>query len=111
MRLIVNTLSYDLYFSPKNAVYPKINFCYLKINIAEKVIDFSSAFCYNHIKTDRSFNSHQGAKMDPKTIGQKFDPGKIAQIKCIKGDNIKDLDIKSKCFLLLMIYERGKENR
>ncbi len=49
--------------------------------------------------------------MDPKTIGQKFDPGKIAQIKCIKGDNIKDLDIKSKCFLLLMIYERGKENR
>ncbi len=43
--------------------------------------------------------------MDPKTIGQKYDTGKIAQIQCVKGDTLKDLDIMSKCFLLLMIYE------
>ncbi len=43
--------------------------------------------------------------MDPKTIGQKFDPGKVAQIQCVKNDTLKDLDIKSKCFLLLMIYD------
>ncbi len=43
--------------------------------------------------------------MEPKTIGQKFDRGKIAQIQCVKGDTLKDLDIMSKCFLLLMIYE------
>ncbi len=43
--------------------------------------------------------------MDPITIGRKHDTGKIAQIQCVKGDNLKDLDIKSKCFLLLMIYE------
>ncbi len=43
--------------------------------------------------------------MDPKTVGIKFDPGKVAQIQCVRNDTLKDLDIKGKCFLFMMIYE------
>ncbi len=43
--------------------------------------------------------------MEPKTIGQKYDVGKIAHIQCIKNDTLRDLEIKNNCFLMLMIYD------
>ncbi len=41
--------------------------------------------------------------MDPVTIGQTFNPGKIARIQCIKNDLPEDLSVKNTCFLLLIV--------
>jgi AraC family L-rhamnose operon regulatory protein RhaS len=43
--------------------------------------------------------------MNPQTLGHSFDIGKIVPVQCIKGDTLKDLDIKDSCFLLSIIYE------
>ncbi len=43
--------------------------------------------------------------MIPKTQGKKYDMTKIAQIECIQNDSLAELDIKDKCFLLLIVRE------
>lgn len=43
--------------------------------------------------------------MIPQTIGHKYDVGKIASIQCVKNDTLKDLEIKTHCFLMLIIRE------
>ena len=43
--------------------------------------------------------------MIPKTVGRKYDVGKVARIQCVKKDTLKDLKIKGDCFLLLIIHE------
>lgn len=43
--------------------------------------------------------------MKPQTFGRSYDAGKIVSVQCIKGDTLKDLDIKDSCFLLVIIYE------
>ena len=43
--------------------------------------------------------------MKPQTFGRSYDAGKIVPIQCVKGDALKDLNIKDSCFLLIMVYE------
>ncbi len=43
--------------------------------------------------------------MNPKTIAKQHDIGRIARIQCVKNDTLRDLDIKDKCFLMLIMYE------
>ncbi len=43
--------------------------------------------------------------MNPQTIGKHHNPGKVAHIQCIRGDALTELDIRDKCFLLLIITE------
>lgn len=43
--------------------------------------------------------------MIPQTVGRDYDVGRIAQVQCIKNDTLKYLDIKDRCFLLMIIYE------
>lgn len=43
--------------------------------------------------------------MNPQTFGRNYDAGKIVPIQCVKGDTLKDLDIKGTCFELIIIYE------
>ena len=43
--------------------------------------------------------------MKPETIGQKYDSGKIAPVRCIKNDTLKEIEIQKDCFLLLIIRE------
>ncbi len=42
--------------------------------------------------------------MDPKTVGREHNPGKIAQIRCVRGAP-DDLNHRGKCFLFLLIFE------
>ncbi len=42
--------------------------------------------------------------MNPQTFGRNYDAGKIVPIQCVKGDTLKDLDIKGACFGLIIIY-------
>lgn len=43
--------------------------------------------------------------MNPQTLGNNYNVGKIAPIQCVKGDTLADLDIKGVCFGLMIIYE------
>ena len=43
--------------------------------------------------------------MNPQTFGRKYNTGRIASVQCIKGDTLKDLNIKDTCFVLMIIYE------
>ncbi|MBO4584135.1 MAG: helix-turn-helix transcriptional regulator [Clostridia bacterium] len=43
--------------------------------------------------------------MIPQTIGREYDVGRVAQVRCIKNDTLKDLDIKGHCFLLIIMRE------
>jgi AraC family L-rhamnose operon regulatory protein RhaS len=43
--------------------------------------------------------------MKPQTFAQRHDIGRIVPIQCVKGDALKDLDIKDSCLLLAIIYE------
>ncbi len=45
--------------------------------------------------------------MEHITIGQKYNKGKIALVECIKNDKLDNIDIKDKCFLLI-ILSKGK---
>ena len=45
--------------------------------------------------------------MNPQTVGLAYDVGRIALIECKLEDNLKDLDIKDKCFLMIIV-DRGK---
>ncbi len=41
--------------------------------------------------------------MDYVTIGQNYNKGKIAHIKCLKNNNLKNISIKNTCFLLIIL--------
>lgn len=43
--------------------------------------------------------------MIPQTIGREYDVGKVASVQCVKNDTLKDLEIKTHCFLMLIIRE------
>ena len=37
------------------------------------------------------------------TVGRKYNEGKVAKIECVKNGDLKSIDIKSKCFLLIIL--------
>ena len=37
------------------------------------------------------------------TIGRKYNEGKVAKIECVKNDRLQNIDIKDKCFLLIIL--------
>ncbi len=41
--------------------------------------------------------------MTPRTVGTKHDEGRVVPIECIRNDDLCDLDIKDKCFLLILV--------
>ncbi len=45
--------------------------------------------------------------MEHVTIGKNYNKGKVALVECIKNDTFENIDIKNKCFLLI-ILSKGK---
>ncbi len=43
--------------------------------------------------------------MKPQTFAQRYDLGRVVPVRCVKGDKLKDLEIKDSCLLLMIIYE------
>lgn len=39
------------------------------------------------------------------TVGRKYNEGKIAKVECVKNDPLRNIDIKDKCFLLIILAE------
>lgn len=37
------------------------------------------------------------------TVGRKYNEGKVAKIKCVRNDRLQNIDIKDKCFLLIIL--------
>ena len=37
------------------------------------------------------------------TVGRKYNEGKVAKIECIQNDRLQNIDIKNKCFLLIIL--------
>ena len=37
------------------------------------------------------------------TVGRKYGEGKVAKIECVKNDRLQNIDIKDKCFLLIIL--------
>ncbi len=37
------------------------------------------------------------------TVGQKFNAGKVAKIKCFENSNLENIDVKNNCFLLVIL--------
>ena len=37
------------------------------------------------------------------TIGRKYNEGKVAKIECVRNDRLQNIDIKGKCFLLIIL--------
>ena len=37
------------------------------------------------------------------TVGRKYNEGKIAKIECVRNDRLQNIDIKGKCFLLIIL--------
>ena len=37
------------------------------------------------------------------TVGRKYNEGKVAKIECVKNDRLQNIDIKGKCFLLIIL--------
>ena len=37
------------------------------------------------------------------TVGRKYNEGKVAKIECVKNDRLQNIDIKDKCFLLIIL--------
>ncbi len=37
------------------------------------------------------------------TVGRKYNEGKVAKIECVKNDRLRNIDIKDKCFLLIIL--------
>lgn len=37
------------------------------------------------------------------TVGRKYNEGKIAKIECVRNDRLQNIDIKDKCFLLIIL--------
>ena len=45
--------------------------------------------------------------MEHITVGRKYNEGKVAFVECVKGGSLENIDIKDKCFLLI-ILTKGK---
>ena len=45
--------------------------------------------------------------MEHITVGRKYNEGKVAFVECIKNDSLDNINIKGKCFLLI-ILTKGK---
>ena len=43
--------------------------------------------------------------MKPETIGRNYNVARIVPVQCVKGDTLRDLDIKDACFCLMILYE------
>lgn len=41
--------------------------------------------------------------MDPQTVGTKFDAGRVAHIECRANDDLCDLKIQGKCYLMIIV--------
>lgn len=41
--------------------------------------------------------------MEHITVGRKYNEGNVALIECVKNGNLKNIDIKDKCFLLIVL--------
>ena len=37
------------------------------------------------------------------TVGRKYNEGKVAKIECVRNDRLQNIDIKDKCFLLIIL--------
>ena len=37
------------------------------------------------------------------TVGRKYNEGKVAKIECVKNDRLRNIHIKDKCFLLIIL--------
>ncbi len=37
------------------------------------------------------------------TVGRKYNEGKVAKIECVRNDRLRNIDIKDKCFLLIIL--------
>lgn len=37
------------------------------------------------------------------TVGRKYSEGKVAKIECVQNDRLQNIDIKGKCFLLIIL--------
>ena len=37
------------------------------------------------------------------TVGRKYGEGKVAKIECVRNDRLRNIDIKDKCFLLIIL--------
>ena len=37
------------------------------------------------------------------TVGRKYGEGKVAKIECVRNDRLQNIDIKDKCFLLIIL--------
>ena len=37
------------------------------------------------------------------TVGRKYGEGKVAKIECVRNDRFQNIDIKDKCFLLIIL--------
>ena len=48
-----------------------------------------------------------GGYMEHITVGRKYNEGKVAFARCIKDDLLDNIDIKGKCFLLILLT-KGK---
>ena len=48
-----------------------------------------------------------GGDMEHITIGRKYNEGKVAFVECVKDSSLDDINIKDKCFLLIVLT-KGK---
>ena len=57
-----------------------------------------------------------GGCMEHITVGRKHNEGKVAFAECVKNGSLKNIDIKGKCFLLIILlsgkleFKVGNEN-
>ncbi len=58
-------------------------------------------------KADKTENAesknNELVKMNHTTIGKKYNTNKIANVECNKNDDLKNIDIKGQCFLLIFL--------
>ena len=41
--------------------------------------------------------------MTPRTVGTKHDEGRVVPIECKRNDDLSDLEIKDRCFLMILV--------
>ena len=45
------------------------------------------------------------------TVGRKYNEGKVAKIECVRNDRLQNIDIKDKCFLLIILTAGKLESK
>ena len=45
------------------------------------------------------------------TVGRKYNEGKVAKIECVRNDRLRNIDIKDKCFLLIILTAGKLESK